>query len=130
MAQYCFVYSKDKDNFDEINKQEVVEQYFTYLSNEPEKLESFAEENGSNAVLLFNETNSQWILVYAKGTGIVTQRIVRRRADSVSRTGILLSTGERIGAKIPLQVVSDSNIGDLNKSVQKKFLRNSNLTGV
>ncbi|MHA1461881.1 MAG: hypothetical protein ACTSQ0_02295 [Candidatus Heimdallarchaeota archaeon] len=36
--KHCFIYTRDKDEFKEIEKSDVAEQYFTYLSNEPDKL--------------------------------------------------------------------------------------------
>ncbi|MBD3193000.1 MAG: hypothetical protein GF308_20350 [Candidatus Heimdallarchaeota archaeon] len=127
---HCFVYMKDKDDFQQIEKDELAEEYFNHLQQKPEKLEEFAETNGSDAVLLFDIKDQQWILVYAKDSGIVTQRTARRRADSVSRAGILLTSGERIGVRAPLTVLSDSNIGELSKSVQSKYLPTTNLRGV
>lgn len=127
---HCFVYMKDKDEFQQIEKAELAEEYFTHLQEKPEKLEEFAETNGSDAVLLFDIKGQKWILVYAKNSGIVTQRTARRRADSVSRAGVLLNSGERIGVRAPLTILSDSNIGDLSKSVQSKYLHSSNLRGI
>lgn len=128
--KHCFIYQRDKDIFVEIEKSDVAEQYFTYLAEEPEKLESYASQNGSDAVLLYQKAEDKWTLVYAKGSGIVTQRTARRRADSASRSGILIGTGERVGVKAPLSVLSSSNIGDLNKSVQNKYLQHTDLRGV
>ena len=108
----------------------MAEQYFNYLSEEPEKIESYASQNGSDAVLLYNGDDHRWFLVYAKGSGIVTQRTARRRADSAARTGIRVTNGERIGVNAPLDVLSQSNIGDLSKSVQNKYLQHTDLRGV
>ncbi|MEA2070722.1 MAG: hypothetical protein U9O98_05465 [Asgard group archaeon] len=127
---HCFVYNREKDEFQEIEKNETVEQYFSYLGQEPDKLETFASQNGNDAVLLFDPSDTQWILVYAKGSGIVSQRIARRKADSVSRTGIRVKSGERIGVNTPLTVLSGSNIGDLSKSVQSKYLQYTDLRGI
>ena len=128
--RHCFIYHRDKDIFSEVEKSDVAEQYFTYLSNEPEKLESYASQNGSDAVLLFDKAEEKWTLVYAKGSGIVTQRTARRRADTASRSGIMTKSGERVGVKASLTVLSSSNIGDLSKSVQNKYLQHTDLRGV
>ena len=128
--KHGFIYQRDKDEFSEIEKTEMVEQYFAYLSEEPNKLETYASQNGSDAVLLYDNQNNKWILVYAQGSGIVTQRTARRRADSASRFGIRVKSGERIGTNAPLDVLSDSNIGDLSKSVQSKYLEHTDLRGV
>ena len=125
-----FVYIRDKDEFSEIEKSDVVDQYFSYLSEEPSKIETYASQNGSDAVLLYDNSEERWILVYAQGSGIVTQRTARRRADSASRSGILVSNGERVGVNAPLNVLSGSNIGDLSKSVQSKYLSHTDLRGV
>ena len=128
--KHCFIYTRDKDIFTEIEKSDVAEQYFTYLSNEPDKLESYASQNGSDAVLLYEKTEDKWTLVYAKGSGIITQRTARRRADSASRSGIRIASGERVGVKASLSVLSSSNIGDLSKSVQNKYLQHQDLRGI
>ncbi|MBN1329815.1 MAG: hypothetical protein JXA54_10105 [Candidatus Heimdallarchaeota archaeon] len=128
--KHCFIYQRDKDEFQEIKKSDITEQYFSYLKEEPGKLETYASQNGSDAVLLFDGDVDKWVLVYAKGSGIVTQRTARRRADTASRSGIKLSTGERIGTSSPLAVLSESNIGDLNKSVQSKYLQHTDLRGI
>jgi len=128
--KHCFIYHREKDEFQEIKKTDIAEQYFSYLNEEPVKLESYASQNGSDAVLLYNGDDNKWILVYATGSGIVTQRTARRRADSASRSGIQLSTGERIGVSAPLAVLSESNIGELNKSVQSKYLQHTDLRGI
>lgn len=128
--KHCFIYHRDKDIFTKIDKADIADQYFTYLAEEPEKIETYASQNGSDAVLLFESNRNEWILVYAKGSGIVTQRTARRRADSASRTGILLNSGERVGVNAPLKVVSSDNIGDLSKSVQNKYLQHTDLRGI
>ena len=128
--QHCFTYQRDKDEFTIVEKTDMIEQYFSYLSEEPTKLETYASQSGSDAVLLFDSNENKWTLIYAQGSGIVTQRTARRRADSASRSGIQLSSGERIGANAPLIEISDSNIGDLSKSVQNKYLSHTDLRGI
>ena len=108
----------------------MADQYFAYLAEEPTQLESYAGQNGSDAVLLFDGAENKWTLVYSTGSGIITQRTARRRADNASRSGILLATGERIGVGAPLVELSDSNIGDLSKSVQSKYLQHTDLRGI
>ncbi|MGC9781513.1 MAG: hypothetical protein HZR80_19900 [Candidatus Heimdallarchaeota archaeon] len=128
--KHCFIYQRNRDEFQEVDKPDMAEQYFSYLSNEPDQIETYAGQNGSDAVLLLDADEHKWTLVYAKGSGIVTQRTARRCADSASRSGILIKTGERVGVNAPLSVLSESNIGDLNKSVQNKYLSNTDLRGV
>jgi len=128
--RHCFVYHRDKDEFSEIEKSDMIDQYFSYLTDEPSKIETYASQNGSDAVLLFDGHEEKWILVYAQGSGIVCQRTARRRADSASRSGIRVNSGERVGVKAPLNVLSGSNIGDLSKSVQNKYLSHTDLSGV
>jgi len=128
--KHCFVYIREKDLFEEIEKREIAEQYFSYLEKEPSELENYASQNGNDAVLMYDVVEHLWTLVYAKGTGIVTQRTARRRADSVRRTGIRVNTGQRIGALAPLKVLSSDNIGDLSKSVQNKYLAHTDLRGL
>jgi len=128
--RHCFTYQRDKDEFTVIDKSDMVEQYFSYLSDEPDKLETYASQSGSDAVLLYDGDEDKWTLIYAQGSGIVTQRTARRRADSASRFGIQLASGERIGANAPLVELSEANIGDLNKSVQNKYLAHTDLRGI
>ena len=128
--KHCFIYQREKDEFLEIDKPDIAAQYFTYLTDEPEQLETYASQNGSDAVLLLDADQNKWTLVYAQGSGIVTQRTARRHADTASRSGILIKTGERVGVNTPLSVLSDSNIGDLSKSVQSKYLSHTDLRGV
>jgi len=80
--------------------------------------------------LLYEKATDKWTLVYAKGSGIIIQRTARRRADTASRSGMRIKSGERIGVKAPLDVLSSSNIGDLNKSVQNKYLQHQDLRGI
>jgi len=128
--RHCFTYQRDKDEFTIVEKTDMAEQYFSYLSEEPTKLETYASQSGSDAVLLFDADENKWTLIYAQGSGIVTQRTARRRADSASRSGIQLSSGERVGVNAPLIEISDSNIGDLSKSVQNKYLSHTDLRGI
>ena len=128
--RHCFTYQRERDEFTIVEKTDMTEQYFSYLGEEPTKLETYASQSGSDAVLLFDSDENKWTLIYAQGSGIVTQRTARRRADSASRSGIQLSSGERIGANAPLIEISDSNIGDLNKSVQNKYLSHIDLRGL
>ncbi len=128
--RHCFIYQRDRDEFQEVDKLDMAEQYFSYLSNEPDQIETYASQNGSDAVLLLDTAEQKWTLVYAKGSGIVTQRTARRRADSASRSGMLIKSGERVGVNATLSVLSDSNIGDLSKSVQNKYLSHNDLRGV
>ncbi len=128
--RHCFTYQRDRDEFTIVDKIDMVEQYFSYLSEEPTKLETYASQSGSDAVLLYDSDENKWTLIYAQGSGIVTQRTARRRADSASRSGIQLSSGERVGANAILVEISDSNIGDLSKSVQNKYLSHTDLRGI
>ncbi len=128
--RHCFTYQRERDEFTIVEKTDMIEQYFSYLGEEPTKLETYAGQSGSDAVLLFDSDENKWTLIYAQGSGIVTQRTARRRADSASRSGIQLSSGERIGANAPLIEISDSNIGDLSKSIQNKYLSHIDLRGL
>jgi hypothetical protein len=130
VKRHCFTYHRERDEFTIVEKSDMVEQYFSYLIEEPTKLETYASQSGSDAILLFDGAENKWTLIYAQGSGIVTQRTARRRADSASRSGIQLSSGERVGANAPLVEISDSNIGDLSKSVQNKYLSHTDLRGV
>ncbi len=83
---------------------------------------------GIDGLLIFNRDGSKWQLVFSKQLGLVGQRTSRRQADTISRSGFLLVSGERVGARSPLEQLTDDNIGDLHKTVQEKYIT-SDLTG-
>lgn len=83
---------------------------------------------GMDGILIFSRQNNRWNLIFAKHLGLVAQRTARRQADTISRSGFMLSSGERVGRGDPLEQLSADNIGDLSKSVQQKYI-NTDLSG-
>lgn len=77
---------------------------------------------GMDGILIFNRQNNRWNLIFAKHLGLVAQRTARRQADTISRSGFMLFSGERVGRGCPLEQLSADNIGDLSKSVQQKYI--------
>jgi len=92
-------------------------------------MESDASDVGSqlmsmdvDGVLIFNRDKNEWHLIFGKHVGLVAQRTGRRQADNISRAGFQISSGERIGAKSRLEQLTEDNIGDLNLTVQEKYI--------
>lgn len=54
--------------------------------------------------------------------GIVGQRTARRQADTIARSGFRLPQGYTIKGNYPMDEISDTNIGDLWKTVQQKYV--------
>lgn len=77
---------------------------------------------GVDGLLIFNRERNEWNLIFAKSLGLVAQRTARRQADTISRSGFLLSSGERVGIRSRLQQLTEDNIGDLHKTVQQKYI--------
>ena len=107
--------------------------------NDPAKFEKIISENPSDlsnqleslsidGLLIFQRDKKQWNLIFRKNLGLVAQRTARRQADTISRSGFLLKNGERVGVRCTLVQLTPDNIGDLNKSVQQKYI-NTDLKG-
>ncbi len=101
---------KDKSKF-----QELLEQDSKEISNKLEEL-------SIDGILFFNSDKEEWHLIYGRHVGLVAQRTGRRIADNISRSGYLLSTGERVGVKCRLEQLTEDDIGDLYKTVQEKYI--------
>lgn len=101
---------KDKSKF-----QELLEQDSKEISNKLEEL-------SIDGILFFNSDKEEWHLIYGRHVGLVAQRTGRRIADNISRSGYLLTTGERVGVKCKLEQLTEDDIGDLYKTVQEKYI--------
>ncbi|MCK4845593.1 MAG: hypothetical protein KAS95_07955, partial [Candidatus Heimdallarchaeota archaeon] len=101
---------KDKSKF-----QELLEQDSKEIGNKLEEL-------SIDGILFFNSDKEEWHLIYGRHVGLVAQRTGRRMADNISRSGYLLSTGERVGVKCKLEQLTEDDIGDLYKTVQEKYI--------
>lgn len=89
------------------------------------EIEASLESRKIDALLVLDTENSRWLLVFGGHTGIVGQRTARRQADSIARTGFQIPGKHRIKAAYPLEEISETNIGDLWKTVQQKYVKSS-----
>ncbi len=64
------------------------------------------EETG-DALLILDEATSTGKLEYSPGTGLVLRRTARRQAESICKSGFLLSNGKRIGLGFKLESDED-----------------------
>ena len=87
-------------------------------------------ESGVDALLILSKENSKWFLIFSSEAGLVSQRISRRLADTIVRSGYVLPSGERVTANYELEELTEANIGDLWKSVQDKYLPDVDLRGM
>ena len=69
------------------------------------KNRTFSEgrEEAGDAVLILDEATSTGKLEYSPGTGLVLRRTARRQAESICKSGFLLSNGKRIGIGFRLE---------------------------
>ncbi len=102
--------------------------YKSIIEGSPDEISATLDSMGIDGLLIFNREKNEWSLIFAKSMGIVAQRTARRQADTISRSGFLLSSGERVGIRSRLQQLTEDNIGDLHKSVQQKYI-NTDLEG-
>lgn len=98
------------------------------ISENPTDLSNQLESLAIDGLLIFQRDKKQWNLIFRKNLGLVAQRTARRQADTIARTGFLLSSGERVGVRSTLVQLTPDNIGDLHKSVQQKYI-NTDLKG-
>ena len=121
-----FIYDHKKQTFEYSQRQKAIQSMLD--QNNVENLEKRLETEGIDGILMLDQINKKWYLVFGSHVGIVAQRTARRQADSIIRTGRQLPDGRRILANYPLEELSKTHIGDLWKSVQMKYLR-SDLKG-
>jgi len=88
----------------------------------PDEISTSLDSVGVDGLLIFNRERNEWNLIFAKSLGLVAQRTARRQADTISRSGFLLTSGERVGIRSRLQQLTEDNIGDLHKTVQQKYI--------
>lgn len=63
------------------------------------------------------------ILKFAGQAGLITRRTASRQAESVCKSGFLLSSGERVGVGNQLEVVDGDKISDIHLREGHKFNR-------
>ncbi len=67
---------------------------------------SEGREESGDAVLILDEATQTGKLEYADA-GLVVRRTARRQAESICKSGFLLSTGKRVGAQFTLTTEDD-----------------------
>ena len=70
---------------------------------------SFSEgrEEAGDAVLILDEATESAKLEFSPGTGLILRRTARRQAESICKSGFLLSNGKRIGLGFKLESDDD-----------------------
>ena len=112
-------YEHGKGDFHEIKDQSKFQALFDSESLEISKRLSGM---GLDGILIFNREKEEWHLIFGDHLGLVAQRTGRRQADTISRSGFLIASGERVGAKCRMEQLTEDNIGDLSKTVQEKYI--------
>ncbi|MHA1482855.1 MAG: hypothetical protein ACTSQA_05420 [Candidatus Heimdallarchaeaceae archaeon] len=112
-------YDHNKNEFSEIKEQI---KFQKIMESDASDISSQLMSMDVDGVLIFNRDKNEWHLIFSKQVGLVAQRTGRRIADNISRAGFQLLTGERVGAKSRLEQLTEDNIGDLNLTVQEKYI--------
>ncbi|MHA1971415.1 MAG: hypothetical protein ACTSW1_00400 [Candidatus Hodarchaeales archaeon] len=73
---------------------------------------SEGREEAGEAVLILDEATKTATIEYSPDAGLIARRTARRQAESIARTGFLLSTGKRIGAGFTLQESDEDKIDE------------------
>jgi hypothetical protein len=81
---------------------------------------SEGREEAGDAVLILDETTQQGKLEYSPDAGLVLRRTARRQAESICKSGFLLTTGNRIGAGYNL-VDEEDKIDDRLLQIGHKY---------
>ncbi|MHA2362743.1 MAG: hypothetical protein ACXAC7_02200 [Candidatus Hodarchaeales archaeon] len=76
------------------------------------EVENPAEVDTASAVLEIDEETEKATLSYSKDAGIVDKRTAQRQAQSICKTGFLLSNSARVGAGTNLIVSVDEQLPD------------------
>jgi len=78
------------------------------------KNRNFSEgrEEAGEAVLILDEATQTARLEYSAEAGLVIRRTARRQAESIAKSGFLLSNGKRIGHNFKLIEAEDDKIDD------------------
>ncbi|MHA1708166.1 MAG: hypothetical protein ACTSYV_03700 [Candidatus Heimdallarchaeaceae archaeon] len=96
--------------------------YQTIMDTDAKEMSGKLETLDLDGILIFNRDKGEWHLIFGSHLGLVAQRTARRQADTISRSGYLLSNGERVGVNCRLEQLTEDNIGDLYKTVQEKYI--------
>jgi hypothetical protein len=99
------------------------------IKKDPDEMAQGLELEEIDSLLVLDEAGERWYLIYSNSLGIVGQRTARRQADTIARSGFRMPAGYSIKGNYPMDEITDSNLGDLWKSVQQKYVI-SDLKGV
>ncbi len=121
-SEFVILYYSDKKQKFQLSSHQ--KEILKLLRNQDiKKLEQELTVMDYDGVLVHDKLNKRWYLIFASNTGIVKQRRMRRQAESIARTGFNdLENNVRIAPNLPLIESSETEIGDLWKSVQMKYV--------
>ncbi|MCY3413548.1 MAG: hypothetical protein INQ03_18040 [Candidatus Heimdallarchaeota archaeon] len=96
----------------------------TIILSYDEKASSFLEGNKSEASAHL-EINEQGIakLTFSADAGLIIRRTASRQAESVCKSGFLLTTGKRVGTGAKLEVVDGDKLNEAHLREGHKFNR-------
>jgi hypothetical protein len=125
-----FIYRHDERDFIHVTSEAKKKELAEVIQNPSvEEVENALTEAKYDGVLVLDAKNSRWLLSFGSHVGIVAQRTARRQADSIARSGYQIPKKYRIKANYPLEELSETNIGELWKTVQQKYVK-STLSGL
>lgn len=125
-----FVYNHDEREFNHVTADTKKKELAGIIQNNSvEDVENALMASTVDGILVLDANHSRWLLSFGAHVGIVAQRTARRQADSIARSGYQIPGKHRIKANYPLEELSETNIGDLWKTVQQKYVK-STLTGL
>lgn len=68
--------------------------------------------DSATAVLAIDETNGKALLTFSPEANLVERRTAQRQANSICKTGYLLSSGERVGGECMLDIAEEDQLPD------------------
>ena len=121
-SEFVILFYSDKKQKFQLSSQQ--KEIMKLLRNQDiKKLEQELAVMDVDGILVHDKLNKRWYLIFASNTGIVKQRRMRRQAESIARMGFSdLEKNIRISSNLPLIESSETEIGDLWKSVQMKYV--------
>ena len=112
-------YDHSKGDFQELKDST---KYQSIIEGDLSDISRHLSSLGLDGLLIFQREKEEWHLIFGSHLGLVAQRTGRRIADTISRSGFMLASGERTGNSCRLEQITDDNIGDLHKTVQEKYI--------
>lgn len=91
------------------------------LSYDP-KASAFVEGNKSDAPAQIEiNPDGKTKLTFSPDAGLIARRTASRQAESVSKSGFLLSSGERVGGGSTLEIVEGDKLSDAHHREGYKY---------